>query len=183
MGLKVQYLLALFVSLFIILALNPKSVNDIYNSLLGRIALICIVVFFAMNNVTLGLLVALTIISATNQFGIFNLKEGMEAEPTTPTTDPTIPPETIGDDTIQLPNEQQQQVLTNAKKRISELKQNISETGGVDKQDIENAIMSKNSNSIPVTMSSNEDVSAHKSSMLNSSSSLTEGFCPFAGLI
>ena len=194
MNLKIEYLFALFAVLFVILATNPQKVNHVYNSILGRLILIGVVIFFTMNNTTLGLLVALTIISASNQFGFFNFREGMESSTT------------IGEDNIPLTGKQQ--VLTNStgesKKRISDLKADISdgttstntsnttnttdatnttnttEPEGVDKEDIKNAIMAKDSKTIPVTIGSSEDVSAHKPSMLNSAPSLTESFCPFA---
>lgn len=187
MNLKIEYLLALFVVLFIILAINPQRVNNIYSSILGRLVLICVVIFFAMNNATLGLLVVLAIISASNQFVFFNFREGM---------DTIKPPVTIGEDNI--PSTGKQIVLTGSasesKKRISDLKADISEgknitnvintTEGVDKEDIKNTVMPKDSKTIPVNKdltSSSEDVSAHKPSMLNASPSLTEGYCPFAG--
>jgi hypothetical protein len=87
--------MAMFVVLLIILAANPITVNSIYSTILGRIVLIGIVVFFSMNNVTLGLLVALAIITATNQFGSF--VEGME------TMDAPV---TIGEDNVPITGKQ-----------------------------------------------------------------------------
>ena len=71
MSIKTQSIGVIFVVLIIILALNSKLVNNIYSSVLGRVFLICLVIFFAMNNTTLGLLSALAIITASNQFGSF----------------------------------------------------------------------------------------------------------------
>ena len=59
MSVKTQSIGALFVALVIILAVNPKVVNNIYSSVLGRLFLISIVILLSMKNVTLGLLVAL----------------------------------------------------------------------------------------------------------------------------
>ena len=75
MSIKIQSIGALFVALVIILAINPTIVHNMYGSILGRLFLILIVVFFAINNITLGLLIVLTIITALNQYGSF--VEGM----------------------------------------------------------------------------------------------------------
>jgi hypothetical protein len=175
MSVKTKSIAALFVALVIILAVNPKVVNNIYGSFLGRLFLVGIVIFLTMNNKTLGLLATLAIITALNQFG--SLVEGMENE--TPTT--------IGDNNDDTTGSQP--VLTKdsvnniAKKRISELKQTTTdETIGVNKEDIKTAIMSKNSKTIPVdkNMTSSTEVAASSSSMLNPSSSTLEGFSSYA---
>ena len=169
--------MAMFVVLLIILAANPMTVNSIYSTILGRIVLIGIVVFFSMNNVTLGLLVALAIITATNQFGSF--VEGME------TMDAPV---TIGEDNVPITGKQI--VLTKsatttgldtAKQKISDLKANAA-SAGVDKEAIRNTVMSKNSKTIQIDPSvmKNEDVNAYNPSMLTNTSSMTEGFCPCA---
>jgi len=179
--------MAMFVVLLLILVANPMTVNSIYNTILGRIALIGIVVFFSMNNVTLGLLVALAIISALNQFGSF--VEGME------TMDAPV---TIGEDNIPITGKQI--VLTksataptttaptttpvnvdSAKQKISDLKAKAV-TAGIDKEAIRNTIMSKDSKTIQIDPSvmKNEDVNAYNPSMLTNTSSIVEGFCPCA---
>ena len=205
MSIKTKSIGALFVVLVVILAMNPMLVNNIYNTILGRLFLIGIVIFFAMNNITLGLLVTLTIIAALNQFG--SLVEGMDNAPTT-----------VGDDNVVGSGSGSgvQQVLTKSavaamntstdtstSPTINDLKTQVangsgsvangsvangsgSVANGVDKEDIKNAIMSKDSKTIPIdpnTMKSSEDVSAYKPAMLTNSSSLTEGFCPCAGTL
>ena len=67
---------ALFMALIIILIVSPRTIHNVYNSILGRVVLIGIVIFFSMNNLTLGLLIALAVIAASNQFAPF--VEGME---------------------------------------------------------------------------------------------------------
>ena len=96
---KTKGVIAMFVALMIILAVNPRTVNNIYSTILGRLVLIGAVIFFSMNNLVLGLLVALAIITATNQFGSF--VEGME------TMDGPV---TIGEDNVPITG--QQLVLT-----------------------------------------------------------------------
>jgi hypothetical protein len=179
MSIKTKSIGALFVALIIILVVNPRMVNNMYTSILGRLFLVCVVVFFAMHNTTLGLLGALIIITSLNQFGSFveatlPIIEGM--------TDVT--PRTVGEDNTSTTGGQT--VLTNSasesvKKKISELKQDIAD--GIDKEDIKAAIMSKDSNQIPVAknMNSSSEVSASSSGMLNSSATL-EGFSSFASV-
>jgi hypothetical protein len=71
---KMQGTLVLFILLVVILMTSPGFYNNLYNNVLGRIFLIIILIFFATNNVTLGLLVALIIIIGTNVYFV----EGME---------------------------------------------------------------------------------------------------------
>jgi len=176
MSIKTKSILALFVALAIILAVKPRIINNIYNTVLGRLFLIIVVIFFAMHNVTLGLLVVLAIILVTNQFS--NFTEGMETMAT---------PGTIGEENVPITGKQK--VLTrDAEKKsstssnsptISELKANA--VNGVDKEDIKNAISSKDSKTIPTdpnTMKSSENVNAHTSKSL-----LTESFCPCAASV
>ena len=178
MSIKTQSIGALFVALVVILMISPKIVNNIYGSILGRLLLVFIVIFFAMNNTTLGLLVALAIISALNQFGSFvesRFIEGMENATST----------TVGEDNVETTGTQT--VLTAsateaAKKKISDLKQSIADgTSGVDKEDIKAAIMSKDSKQIPVdhNMNRSNEVTASSSAMLNPSATL-EGFSTYA---
>lgn len=120
----------------IILAIFPRMVHQGYNTMLGRLLLIGVVLYFSVMNITLGLLMALVIMGSSNQFNPF--VEGM----------------TIGDD-----NEEKEK----PKKEV-----------GVDKEDIKIAVMSKNSNSIPVIAESSDEVNASTESMLGSSK--LEGF-------
>jgi hypothetical protein len=175
---KTNSIVALFLALIVILAVNPKMVNNMYSSVLGRLFLIIIVIFLSMKNVTLGLLVALTIIAGSNQFGSFS--EGLENMDGA---------RTIGEENV--PTTGQQIVLTNsatenvnsgtekinpAKQRVSDLKTNIAENG-VDREAIKSAIMAKDSNTIKPdpSMMTNENVEAFTTNMLTPSS-LTEGF-------
>ena len=75
---KMQGTLVLFILLVVILMTNPGFYNNLYNNVLGRVFLIIILIFFAINNVTLGLLVALIIIIGTNVYFV----EGMEKNST-----------------------------------------------------------------------------------------------------
>jgi hypothetical protein len=63
---KMHGVLGLFVLLVIILMVKPIFYNNMYKNVLGRVVLIAILLFFATNSVTLGLLVALIIIIGTN---------------------------------------------------------------------------------------------------------------------
>ena len=188
---ETKCVIALFVALLIILAVNPRMINNIYSTILGRLVLIGVVIFLAMNNLVLGLLVALAIISSINQFGSF--VEGM---------DTMAAPVTIGEDNVPITG--QQIVLTKsatadvdaAKQKISDLKARAASgnlnvnmntnantnANGIDKEAIRNTIMAKNSKTIQLdaNVMKNEDVNAYNPSMLTNTSSMTEGFCPCA---
>ncbi len=178
MSVKTQSIGALFVALVIILAVSPKVVNNIYSSILGRLFLVCVVIFFTMNNATLGLLAALAIITASNQFGSF--VEGMENQT----------PITVGEDNVDTTGGQT--VLTKGavadvvKKRVSDLKQAANDgTIGVDKEDIKAAIMARDSKQLPVDPNmnnSNNEVNASSSGMLTPSNATLEGFSAYASV-
>ena len=178
MGIKNQSIAGMFILLVIILAINPKIVNNIYGTLLGRVFLIGITIFCSMYNTTLGLLVVLVLISGLNQFGSFT--EGMT----------NGSPTSVGDDTGN--NTGNTVVLTKeaatdaVKKRVSELKQEISDGSlGVDKEAIKTAIMSKPSNAIPTNSnmtSSSEDVTASSSNILKQNTGL-EGYSNYASVL
>jgi hypothetical protein len=184
---KTHSIVAIFIALVVILAINPKMVNTLYSSVLGRLFLISIVILLSMKNVTLGLLVALTIISGLNQFGSF--VEGSFVEGFEPTT--------VGEDNVDATGKQI--VLTNAaqgttlnqgttgqgtavttvnsaKQKISDLKAQAA-ANGVDKEDIKAALQAKDSSTIPTdpNMTTNETVEAFTTNMLRPSS-LTKGF-------
>jgi hypothetical protein len=161
MSIKSQSIGALFLALVVILALNPKIINNIYENVLGRIFLICVVIFFSINNATLGLLVVLVIITALNQFGSFT--EGFE--------------QNQGKKEAQSVLTKGVKLNTNKLKKISNLKEEKEDgTTGVNLQDLRNTTMAKDSNTIQVdkNMNSSEEVSPSTSSMLNPS--LKENF-------
>lgn len=174
---KTNGIIVIFLALIVILAVNPKMVNNIYNTILGRLFLISIVIFLSMKNITLGLLVALIIISGLNQFGSF--VEGME---TMTTSTSTSTPTTVGEENIPTTGKQivltdaETQKLVSAKQKVSDLKAKAV-SSGIDKEDIKNAIMAKDSKTIQSdpNMTSNENVEAFTTNMLTPST-LTEGF-------
>jgi hypothetical protein len=165
-------ILGLFLLLVIILIINPLVIHTAYNNILGRIILIGIIIFFSMNNVTLGLLAALCLIIASNMFftqGSHNLFEGLENINTNTSG------LTIGDDTQtsqSTSSEQKVNIITNSlsnskksdSSKISELKTQ-SEAQGVDRQAIQESIQPKSSKSLNVdkTSFSSEDVSPNDS--------------------
>jgi len=162
MSIKSQSIVGLFLALVLILALNPKMINNIYDNVLGRIVLICLVIFFALNNVTLGLLVVLIIIAGLNQFGSFT--EGF----------------TEGQPVLTKGAIKNMKPILNKQKKLSELKEETTtKTSGVNLQDLRNTTMPKDSNTIQVdkNMNSSEEVSPSSANMLNSS--LKENFSSF----
>jgi hypothetical protein len=126
----------LFIMLIVVLIVSPRSLNNLYNNTLGRVALIALIIFFAMNNITLGLLAALCVIIASNMYmfeGLENMTEDQKnnlkdkvkgtMSTTTTTTTHTTTSSTTTDST----------------------------TGtGVDKEAIRDAIQAKASNAIQV---------------------------------
>jgi membrane glycosyltransferase len=178
MSIKTKTIGALFVALAIILAVKPMYIHNAYHSILGRLLLIAAVIFFSVNNVTLGLLVALAIIAASNQFS--PLVEGLENGTTIGEDNTSAKGSQVvltGDAAKkiqELTPEQQEQ----AKNKMSDLKEKIN-AAGVDLEAIKNTIKSKDSKTIPIDPSakSSEEVSAFTPSMLGSSS--LEGFSAF----
>jgi hypothetical protein len=158
-------ILGLFILLVIILMLKPRVIFNLHNNILGRVVLIGVVLFFTMNNVTLGLLTALCLIIASNMFfmeGLTNLS-GL----------------TVGDDNIDgslnngntISVETKEQVkaraITSGKDgaKISELQEQAQTGGqeqGVDRTSIQESIQAKNPKTIPVdkTVFRSEEVSA-----------------------
>ena len=130
----------LFVTLIIILAIKPTFVIKIYNTILGRLCLIGLIILMSIENTTLGLLISLVVIAGLNKSPFV---EGFGT--------------TIGDDTATT-GDQKQIVLTNSEKEKIE----ASKDTGVDKEAIKNAITPKNSKTIQLdpNMMKNEDVSA-----------------------
>lgn len=169
-------ILGLFVLLVIILVVNPRVIHTIYNNILGRVVLIGLIIFLTMNNVTLGLLAALCLIIASNMFftqGSYNLFEGLENINNSGVTigDDTSSSTTTSSNKINIVTKSQ----TNSEKpingsKLSELKTQA-ETGGVDRQTVDETIRSKSSKTLPInedTFRSLEDV--------NPSETMNKGF-------
>jgi len=162
-------LLALFIAFLLIIVWKPGHIYDTYQqSILGRIVLIGVVIFFAKENMVLGLLAALILIAVSNQFGM--RIEGLDTMPTTigddnatvtatASTTSAIPVTTTASSANTNIDEQAKKV-DEIKKKLSDLKAKLDEDG-VDREDIKDAIKAKPSNSMPVdksAVSSTEDV-------------------------
>ena len=153
----------LFTMLVIILIVNPRSINQMYNNILGRVGLIALIIFCAMNNVTLGLLVALCVIVATNMYkfegfdnasigtganidpsligtgqNIENLKQQLQQASTS-----TTPSTTTSTDTTTATSS------TTPSTTTSTIPSTTSSTG-VDRESVKQAIQSKSSNTMGV---------------------------------
>lgn len=176
MSIKTKSIGALFLALVVILVVRPQIINNIYSSILGRVVLLGILIFFSMNNVTLGLLVALAIIAALNQYSPF--VEGMESRNSRTVGDDTTTTTTDGNQTVSANAQaKKDQIASQITAKISELKTQAQEAG-IDKQVIQDAIASKDSSTIPVNSnsSSSEEVKASSPGTLRNNSTLTEGF-------
>lgn len=180
-----KLLVALFIALIVILAIDPRIMYNSYNQLIGRIVLIAVLIFFTMHNTTLGLLVALILIISLNKFSVF--AEGLETmTASTMAGNTASTPTTIGEDNVPITGSQPvltrdatKNISNTPNPTISELKDKQA-IAGVDKEDIRNSILPKDSKTIPVnpaTMKSSDSVSAHSPNTI-AKAPLTEGFCP-----
>ena len=132
---KIQFLIGLFVLIVVVLVLNPRVINDIHKTILGRIMLIGLVIFFTAHNTTLGLLVALCLIIAINMFFMEGIDETLS--------------KTIGDDNVTTDStEPKIKVSTTALKEEEDDKDD-----GVDKQTVHESIQPIESAAIPVNKS------------------------------
>jgi hypothetical protein len=131
---KMNILIGLFFVLLVILVLNPRIIRNLYSSIIGRCILILIVLFFSMNNITLGLLTALIVIIASNMF----LFEGLDNMDTSTTT--TLPAKT-----------EKEIAKEQLEKKIDAKTNEEDKDGGIDLETIKNSIQAKSSNSLPVT--------------------------------
>ena len=151
---KIHGLGFLFIMLIVVLIVSPRSLNNLYNNTLGRVALIALIIFFAMNNVTLGLLAALCVIIASNMYmfeGMENMTEDeknkLKDKVTTITT--TIPTSTTTPPSTTTPS-----TTTPSTTTATSTTSNSTTTGtGVDKEAIKDAIQAKASNAIQVAKS------------------------------
>ena len=149
---KIHGLGFLFIMLIVVLIVSPRSLNNLYNNTLGRVALIALIIFFAMNNVTLGLLAALCVIIASNMYmfeGMENMTEDeknkLKDKVTTITT--TTPTSTTTPSTTT-------STSTTTPSTPTTMTTTPSTTGtGVDKEAIKDAIQAKASNAIQVAKS------------------------------
>jgi hypothetical protein len=183
MSVKNKSIFFIFIILVIILTFNPRMIYNFYKTILGRTVLIGLIVFLAMNNISLALIVSFIIILVLNNYG--NFVEGFDNIET---------PDTIGEENVPITGKQvvytKGAKVAAAKKKISELKQaNISSTSsskdGIDTTSLQESVKSVPANSIPVNPKDfrSEDVKPFSQSMLTNDSSLTEGFCPCAAAL
>jgi hypothetical protein len=129
---KTHGMFILFVLLILVLVIKPSVVKNMYSSFLGRLLLVAIVIFFAMNTMTLGLLTALVFIIFSNM--IF-FKEGLDNMDTTTDTN----------------TDTSTKAVTNKKQEDKE--------PPIDLETIKNSIQSKPSSSLPTASpGSSEDV-------------------------
>ena len=101
---KIHGLIGLFLMLVVIVAVSPGIVNNIYDTILGRIVLLGVVIFFTAHNTTLGLLVALCLIVVSNKYlieGNENMTDSMDPEKKEePTKDNTAKKEDKEEDVV-----------------------------------------------------------------------------------
>jgi hypothetical protein len=139
---KINILVGLFFILLIILVVKPKIITNLYSSILGRGVLILIVLFFSMNNITLGLLTALIVIIASKMY----LVEGVEVMNQVPQQKTSI---VTPSDTLDIPNPKPNTVKL--PDTISPKPTDKEEKQGIDIETIKKALESQDSGSLPIT--------------------------------
>lgn len=153
---KMQGSLGFFALLVIILMVKPIFYKNMYNNVLGRLALIAILLFFVTMNLTLGLLVALIMIIGTN----VSFVEGFESQPTdvktkTKTKTKTTSNSAISDALSKLNSTTGTTIGTGddgVKSNVGKINVVTSNSkGGIDRLSVEQAVKSKDSNQIPVS--------------------------------
>ena len=80
---QIHGIIGLFLVVVVVFMVNPGVINNIYDTILGRIVLLGIVIFFTSHNTTLGLLVALCLIVVSNKYlieGVENMDPNTEKE-------------------------------------------------------------------------------------------------------
>ena len=140
---KMNILIGLFFALLVILFVSPRVIRNLYSSIVGRVILIVIILFFAMNNVTLGLLTVLVIIIASNMFlleGLDNMEENTNVSKETTTNKKDANKETTGLSSS-----------LSSSSSSSSSSANTGTTSAVDLETIKKAIEPKSSNSLPVS--------------------------------
>ena len=169
-------ILGLFLLLVAFLVLKPRVILNIYNNILGRVLLIGLVLFFTTCNIALGLLSALCLIIVSNMFfmeGLTNLDDKPE--------EMIKPGLTIGDDNVTDTSDTNAKLMVTSKAKSKENESTISdlkaqaqaETGGVDRQSIQESIQSKSSKTIPVDKKTFESTDVKPN---EPATSVTEGF-------
>ena len=189
MSVKHKSIFFIFILLVIILVFNPRLIHNFYKTILGRTVLIGLIIFLAMNNISLALIVSFIIILVLNNYG--NFVEGFET------------PYTVGEENVPITGKQivlskaaAAAAKINEKKdaKISDLKNakeqgvlnsSTSNNSGIDTTALQESVKSVAANSIPVSPKDfrSEDVKPFSQSMLTNDASLTEGFCPCAAAL
>lgn len=70
-------IIALLVFIMIVLAINPKIVTQMDQTILGRVVLVAIMICLAANNATVGILCVFVVIVLLNTYGDVTRIEGM----------------------------------------------------------------------------------------------------------
>lgn len=123
--------------LFVLILINPYYVNNLYNTLLGRLALIIVLLYLTINNVTIGLFFALCIIISLSVF----FREGFEEASVT-----------IGEENVENKDKNKIKVLTKME----------AEEDGIDRQTIEESVRAVSSKELPSSKTNDDDnVSPH----------------------
>lgn len=132
---KQHTMFALLILLILVLFVNPEVFRNLYLSVLGRLLLVGVVIFFASNNLLFGLVSVLIITIGSDMLIRNGMMEGLENINVTTSSQTT---QVTPDSTI-----------SEIKQANDEAPANVS--GGLDLETIKDAIKPKQSSSIPVS--------------------------------
>jgi hypothetical protein len=162
---KMNAMIALFLLLVAVVYVHPTMVKNLNHTVLGRIILVAIIVYFSVHNTTVGILAALVIICTMQTYIYQEGFDGTGATTTTTTATTTGGAPTIQNDSgLGTPGSSLEQVSKIDQAKVDDLKQKIeaAKMNGPDQLATQQQMQSAPSNTItvPVSSGNGDDVSA-----------------------
>jgi hypothetical protein len=114
---QMNVMFALFVLLVAIVCLHPEMVKKLNQTVLGRLIIVAIIVYFSVHNTTVGILAALVIICVMQSY-IY--REGFEGG----ATDASASAPTVSASSLEIASQINQPKVDELKKKIEEAKMN-----------------------------------------------------------
>lgn len=142
---QMNIMFALFLLLVVTVYTNPSMVKKLNHTILGRLIIVAIIVYFSVHNTTAGILATLVIICAMQKY-IY--QEGFDDATTSATNADSAATKNVGADSL----EQDSNI---DKSKVDDLKKKIEAT--TDQITSQEQIQSVNSNSLPTPPPSGND--------------------------
>lgn len=118
---QMNVMFALFVLLVAVVCLHPEMVKKLNHTVLGRIIIVAIIVYFSLHNTTVGILAALVIICVMQSY-IY--QEGFEGGATDATATATASVPTVSAASLEIASQINQPKVDELKQKIEEAKMN-----------------------------------------------------------